>query len=102
MSETTKAVLSLIDQYPEDGLPLYRALWAGLSKQQRQIIQVIANEVSINVGDLTKIVGVTQQTVSAQLFKLRKLGLLKDTKFKREVFYSIAKERSLLGVVAKE
>ncbi len=93
MSASTKGILDLIDTYPEDYRPLYRALWVSLPNQQREILEVIAKEGSIGVTNLTKSVQATQQTVSAQLSKLKKLGLVEDTKVKREVFYTLSTKR---------
>lgn len=100
MSENVKAILKLIEEYPEESVSLYRALWAILPNQQQQIIKVIATQGSIGVTNITQIMAIRQSNISSQLSKLRKLGLVEDKKLSKEVFYSLPIKHSILGSMA--
>jgi len=87
-----KGILKLIDKYPNDYLPLWRALMVVISPQQREIVELINCTGWMDVGSIAIALGVTHQTVSSQLAILKDVGLVENRKEGRKSFYYIDKK----------
>lgn len=65
------------------------------SEKRQEMMFLFVNRQEISVGEVAKLVGISQSTASEQLSILKRAGLLRSRKVGKEVFYAPNKTKAI-------